>query len=217
MRQPHPFVFATELRMVVLTGRSAKNLPQLLQHLREVTGSSIFYHTHHQYLSHHFERPMFHNDFSMWVSSALLEEKLSEQLAALDLLTFTSIRDLREAMVEMIENSLRPDGFNGRECVTGAEFHFCESQSFVMPTTLVCHDVQEFILNLKRASVGSLYFHFFEARLRLQRATNDFSRWLEDLGERELAAKIDGLDPYRVTLDELRQQIVRIGEEMGLS
>lgn len=36
---PHtkPFNFYTERRLVSLTGRKAKNLPELLQHLREVS------------------------------------------------------------------------------------------------------------------------------------------------------------------------------------
>jgi hypothetical protein len=57
----------------------------------------------------------------------------------------------------------------------------------------------------------SLYFHFFEARLRLDRKTNDFSYWLEQQGARDLAGAIDRLDPYIMTLDELRSRIVDIG------
>ena len=52
MDNQQPFVFHTERRLVMLTGRSARNLAELLEHIRQVSGSSIFYHTHHQYLSH---------------------------------------------------------------------------------------------------------------------------------------------------------------------
>src|SRR5690242_14074964 len=93
-----PFVFYTERRLVVLTGRRASDLSELLDHLREVSGSSIFYHTHYLYLTHHFERPRFYNEFAEWVSEALQEERLAEQLAAIDLLSITSIRDLRDAL-----------------------------------------------------------------------------------------------------------------------
>ena len=56
----------------------------------------------------------------------------------------------------------------------------------------------------------SLYFHFFEARLRLDRKTNDFSYWLS--GERRHGRTRDRrLDPYIMTLDELRSRIVDIG------
>ena len=210
-----PFVFVTERRLVLLTGLRACNLPELVKHLRVVTGSSVFYHTHHQFLAHHFERPSFHNDFSLWVSSALLEERLSERLAALNLLAYTSVRQIRESMIAAIEEHLQQDNGLRRECVAGQEFHFCESQSFILPTGIVARDLPEFIDGLSRVSTVSLFFHFFEARLRLEHTTNDFSRWLSDRGEQNLAQAIDNLDPYAMTLGELRQEIIRLAERRG--
>jgi hypothetical protein len=58
----------------------------------------------------------------------------------------------------------------------------------------------------------ALYFHFFEARLRLERRTNDFSAWLGSIGETELAERIDRLNPYDYTLDELKQKIIELAE-----
>jgi len=145
------FHFYTERRLVVLTGLKAKNLLELLEHLRTVSGSSIFYHTHQQYL----------ND----------------------------------------------NGNRLRECPPGDEFHFCKSKSFIMHTGLIAHDLRDFIARLPHVTNTSTYYHFFESRLRLERPTNDFSMWLAGLGETELAEAIDRLDPYIMTLDELRQQI----------
>ena len=71
MNHTEPFVFYTERRLVALTGLRASNLDQLLGNLRDVPGSSIFYHTHQMYLSHHFETPAFTNDFALLVSEAL--------------------------------------------------------------------------------------------------------------------------------------------------
>jgi hypothetical protein len=60
----------------------------------------------------------------------------------------------------------------------------------------------------------SLYFHIFEARLRLQRGTNDLSLWLDDsLGEKELAEQITRLDPYNYTMENLREIIIRLCEK----
>jgi hypothetical protein len=61
-----------------------------------------------------------------------------------------------------------------------------------------------------------LHFHFFEARLRLERPTNDFSQWLADLGETRLALKIDKLNPYAMTLEELKHEIVKLGRKYGV-
>jgi hypothetical protein len=215
MNHTEGFVFQTERRLVALSGLRASNLDGLLLGLREVPGSSIFYHTHHMYLSHHFETPGFSNDFALWTSEALQEERLGEQLSAIDLLSFTSIRDLREAIISTIEKGVQESGHRQRECPPNDEFHFCRSKSFIMPTGIVAANPEEFFRVLPGVSNVSLFFHFFEARLRLERPTNDFSQWLEWRGETGIAKAINALDPYSVTLDELKLKMIRLGEGLG--
>lgn len=211
-----PFRFYTERRLVVLTGRKARNLRELLTHIEQVSGAAIFYHTHHQYLSHHFERPVFFNDFASWTGWALQNRRLAEQLAAVDLLSFTSVRQVREAISGVIRSYLEQGGEN-RSCPEGEEFHFCESRSLIMPTGIAAHDVAEFFRKLPEVSNVSLFFHFFEARLRLGRPTNDFSQWLAYCGQEALARAVDALDPYMMSLDELRNQIVWLGRRSGFA
>lgn len=207
---PHrePFIFNTERRLVELCGIRARDLSGLRRALEEVPGSSIFYHTHHLYLEHHFEKPVFYNQFALWVYEALQEEALAEKLGAIDLLAFTSIRQLRQAIIQRIDSHMSSVGYAPRECPYGNEFFFCKSKSFVMPTGIVAHDVPDFISKLPQVTNLSLYFHFYEARLRLERPTNDFSYWLLGRGEEDLAIAIDTLNPYSMTLDELKEAIV---------
>ena len=86
-----------------------------------------------------------------------------------------------------------------------------------MATSVVAENVDDFFAKLPRVTTTSIYFHFLEARLRLGRATNDFSRWLSDLGEKQLAAAIDRLDPYTRTLFELRSDMMALGTARGRS
>jgi hypothetical protein len=129
-----------------------------------------------------FEKPRFYNEFAEWVSEALQEARLAEQLATIDLLSITSIRDLRDALIAPIEKHIRGTGAQ-RNCPEGDEFHFCEAKSFIMPTGLVAHDVADFFQKVAGVTNPCLHFHFFEARLRLGRPTNDFSRWLQAAGD----------------------------------
>ncbi len=204
-----PFTFYTEQRLVALTGLRATNAQELLMHMRTVSGSSIFYHTHHMYLAHHYETPTFTNDFALWASEALQDDSLGEQLAAVDLLAHTSVRSVRDSLVAVVESQLRQNDGN-RRCPLGDEFYFCRSKSFVMATGLKAHDATEFFAALPAVSNASLFYHFFESRLRLERTTNDFSCWLQAIGEHGLAAAIDQLDPYVVTLDQLKNQIASL-------
>jgi hypothetical protein len=52
----------------------------------------------------------------------------------------------------------------------------------------------------------------FEAKMRLQKGENDFSRWLKDNGFRQLGEQISYLDPYTHTLEGLRKKIINLIE-----
>src|SRR5678816_279117 len=101
-----PFVFRTQQQLVLLTGRRARNLVELLEHVRGVPGASIFYHTHYLYLTQHFVTPRFYNEFAGWVSQALLERRLAERLGAIDVLSVVSLREVRDRIAGEIERCL---------------------------------------------------------------------------------------------------------------
>lgn len=201
------FQFYTGLRLVELTGRKARTLPQLIEHLRQVSGSCVFYHTHQRYLTHHFREPGYYNDFTEWCARSLQEPAVAEKLAAVDLLDFTSLDDLRAALIAAVESAPQLRSAQPRVCPPGDEFHFCKVKSFIIPTGMKADNLEEFTVHLARCTNSSILFHLFEARLRLERRTNDFSLWLRDHGEPELAEEIDRLDPYVMSLDELRDEI----------
>jgi hypothetical protein len=112
----------------------------------------------------------------------------------------------------MVEEFVHESRGRLRDCPPGQEFYFCESQSFVMPTGIVAQTIPEFFEALRLVSNVSIYFHLFEARLRLERPTNDFSLWLREQGEEELAAAIERINPYLMSLDEVKSQIIKLGE-----
>jgi hypothetical protein len=81
-------------------------------------------------------------------------------------------------------------------------------RTFILPTPYTAHDLNEFLEVIQKISINSIYFHIFEARLRLERGENDFSNWFEGMGKKELAKDISRLDPYTVTLEGLRRKII---------
>jgi hypothetical protein len=205
------FRFYTERRLVEATGLRASTIRELLQHIRKVGGSSIFYHTHASYLEHHFVKKRFYNDFAAWISGALQEPKLAERIAGIDIMEYTSIRELRNAIVKTIQQHLdKQKGERSRKAPANETFHFCKAKSFIFPTGIEAGTVPDFFESLKQISPLSLYFHVFESRLRLQRTTSDFSVWLADMGAGDVAEKINRLDPYVYSLDELRERIISL-------
>jgi hypothetical protein len=202
------FEFRSLLNLTLLTGLRARDLAELVQHMRTVPGAVIYHHTHHFLVQHQFLSPEPPNDFAYWVSNILLEERLGEELAAVDLLRFPTVRDLRNALIHVIQGFLDRSS-NLRTAPPGEEFHFMQSVSYVIPTSVCAGNLAEFRDGLQRVSLSSIAYHMFDARLRLERGDNDFSRWLErSLGQRELAEGFRKVDPYTYTWDGLRRRLI---------
>ena len=205
-----PFRFFTRQNLTYLTAKRASNVTELLQGIRELPLSSIYYHTHHFLQQFEFLTPEPPNDFAYWITNVLQDEKLGERLASIDLRQFFRIRDIRDRLIEIIEQSLQEGSDGERRVPRGEEFSFMKAQTFVFQTKHVAHNLLEFRDSLKRISSYSIYYHMFESRLRLERDLSDFSVWLKDsLGEGELAANFAKLDPYTQTLESLRRNLIR--------
>ncbi len=208
-----PFRFHSRTYIKELTGLKARNLKELANILKKAPDSMIYYHTHHFLEEHHYLTPEPSNDFAVWVNDLLGEEILGERLASVNTFEFPSLGTLRERIVVIIEEHLA-EGCNSREAMPGREFRFMKSVSVVIPTPYVAHDLREFVEALRKISLGSLYFHVFESRLRLGKGLNDFTIWLQNsLEEAELGEKIARLDPYTYTLEGLRSAFIQLIEK----
>lgn len=210
-----PFQFYTRLHLSELTGLRASTLVQFLSLLKTVSGSCIYHHTHRFLQQHQYLSPEPPNDFAFWAADALGEDELAEKLASIDTIQFSSIRLLREKIIATIEDYLKDVPMAKlRFSRENEEFHFIKSVSFIVSTNYSASDLKQFTDILRRITIDSIYFHVFEARLRLERGTNDFSNWIEhSVGDKELAEAISRLDPYTYTLEELRKVIIRKIEE----
>ncbi len=212
-RSSKPFLFRTQLSLTVLTGLKASNIIQLRDQLRVVPESSIYYHTHNFLQRHQFLVPEPPSDFTHWVTHVLQENRIGERLMAINTVSFRSLKDLRDAILSILDKFIEKD-FPLREAPTGQEFHFMRSILFSLPISYKAHDLKEFVEALHKVSIHSLYYHIFEARLRTPAGINDFSYWLEkNLGESELAQKLEKLDPYSHTMDGLRCRIISLIEK----
>ncbi|MFH1640892.1 MAG: DUF5752 family protein [Candidatus Omnitrophota bacterium] len=214
IKAKEPFKFCTRLHLSELTGLRATTLTQLLSFIKKVPGSSIYHHTHRFLQQHQYLSPEPPNDFAYWVTDALGEDELGEKLASIDTIQYKTIRSLREKFIETIEAYLKEKPMAKLKFAREEEeFHFIKSVSFIFFTNYVVNDLKEFMEVLKHIAIDTIYFHIFEARLRLERSSNDFSYWIEtSLGDKELADKISNLDPYTYTLEELRNTLIKIIE-----
>jgi hypothetical protein len=194
--------------IVIATGEKAQNLRELRDILKTIHPGCLYYHFWGGLLRPHFDYPEFQNDFAEWASNKLHDSKISEQLSIIDPNVFVDIEDLRQEVVEIIEERLS-ESEHVPWVKTGQDFHFIRSQIVIFNTGVCLRDPRELLEIIPNMSLGSIFYHFIDARRRTPENKNDFSIWLKSFGDKYevLRDDLDKIDPYFTTLHELRQEI----------
>jgi len=206
-----PFEFKLYTGLLRFTGRKAKNLHELREGIATVSEDSLFHHTCQYFLKGTILE--YTNDFAQWAGESLEERALAEHLSNIDPYSFLQIEDLRKELLRVVDEYL--SAFPGpREAFPGDEFFFNETVVLIVPLGIQVQNLAEFLMAVKYVDPGSLYYHFYESKLRLGGRVNDFSAWMEtSLGKRELAERINAIDPFMHNLEEIRNVIADLVEQ----
>jgi len=206
-----PFEFKQCVTVPKSTGKSAKNLRELRQLLRRASDESIIHHTCQYFLHGHvFEHT---NSFAQWTAESLGEKALSEHLSNVDPYDFRNIEDLRHELLKAIDSRLQATP-RPRDAMGGDEFFLSEAITLVFPTHVSAVSLAEFLIGIRYVDKSSIYYHFYETRIRRMGETDDFSTWFaSSLANEELAKRITSIDPFMHTLEGVRKHIVETVEE----
>jgi len=205
-----PFEFKECISLIKSTGKKARTLRELRELIALVGDESIYYHTCQYYLRRQILE--YNNDFAHWAGEGLGERALSEYFSNVDPFLFKDVADLRKVLLNVIDDYLErfPEP---REVMPGNEFYFNEAIILVFRAGLRASNLAEFLIAVKFIDAPSVYYHFYEARMRLRTGVDDFSKWVEDgLGRKDLAAKIRNIDPQMHTLDGIREHLSELVE-----
>jgi len=206
-----PFEFKQCISILKSTGRKAKNLRELRDVITVISEECIFHHTYQYFLKGHILE--YTNDFAHWAGESLEERSLAEHLSNIDPYDFKNIQDMRGRLLNVIDEYLKnfPEP---RQATPGDEFYFNETVTFIFPVGIRIKNLAEFLTAIKYVDPGSIYYHFYEARIRLGSGVDDFSQWIEDyFGKKELAANIRNIDPFMHSIEEIRIHIAKAVED----
>jgi len=211
MDETTPFEFKQCVSIHKSTGKKAGNLRELRDVIAEASEESIVHHNY-QYFQKGRMRE-YANDFAEWVGESLGEKALAEHLSNIDPYDFKEIGALRNELLGLIDNYFdripKP-----KEAMPGDEFYFTETVTLIFPVGIRARNLAEFFAAIKYIEEDCIYYHFYEARIRLGWGSDDFSRWFEDtLGEKALAGKIRSIDPLMFTTEQIRTFITGLVEE----
>ncbi len=197
--------------LAIATGARAQNLKELRNNLLTCHPGCIYYHFWGGLVRPKFTDPEFNNDFAQWANRGIHDKKLAETLGVLDPTVFKDIEDLRNELIEIIEERL-----DESEYLTWShsdrQFNFIRSEIVVFDTKYLIKKPEQLPRVVSKLSVNSIFYHFIDARRRSQQGDDDFRSWLLtiDGGYKDLCNKLAELDPYFITLTELRNHITEI-------
>jgi len=207
-----PFEFFNCVMLISPTGQKASNLKEFLNIIEESEHRVIFHHLYQSPFKHEFKTLEYPNDFAQWAATSLEDMALAEKFANFDPYDFIDdAGDSKLAIVEIIEEHLW-------DLVTipwvrpGFEFYFSSSTTIIFRIGLQAKNLPGFYACIKEAPLGSIYYHFYEARkINKNKNKDDFSVWLkEELDEVEIANEITEIDFYFYSLIESKEKILSI-------
>lgn len=194
--------------IAIATGRRAASFKELREILLNINPGSIYYHFWGGLIQPRFEEREFNNDFAGFARHGLHDAVLAERLAMVDPTDYQDTEALRQELVELIDE--RVDEAEYLLWVRSEHpFEFIRSQIVVFDTGLRIEAPETLATHLSLLSANSIFYHFIDARRRLEGGIDDFRLWLDCFGETyaELSDRLARLDPYFVSLSELRRQL----------
>lgn len=204
LRDVQPFEFRACMPLLMTTGREARGIGELREHLQHASDASIMHHMHHFFIKSHLLE--YSNDFARWVGEKLEEHILAERLSVIDPYLCGQADAVRASLIQALDRHLQ-EFPEPRRAIPGEEFEFLEAIPLTFSIGIVAKNLSELAVALKYVDAVSVYYHFYEARLR--HGSGDFARWIEEqLGEHELVQSIRSIDPFVHTVEGVRARIL---------
>ena len=195
----------------IATGARAKNLKELRDRLLTIHPESITYHFWAKRLRPGLQEPEYNNDFAAWAYTNLHDNKLAERLGLINPGIFSDTKELRAKVIQIVELCLE-ENETTLDAKEGEQFHFIRSEITLFDTQNVISKPEELTELLPDLSLGSIYFHFIDARYGSKYESSNISLWISGFGAdyKELSEQISKLDPYFFTLIEFRARVSQL-------
>lgn len=194
--------------VTIALGQRALTLRELRDRLREVPGESLSHHFYEALLRPAFDDPDYRNDFATWSRRHLQDAVLAERFGIVDPLAFADLEALRAHLVDIVEERLEEEPFLMARG-SGGEFEFQRSQMVVLDTGITVADPAAMAERVPHLPLGSVFYHFVEARRRTRNGADDFTVWLRAFDGDGVAirARLAAIDFHLWSLSEMREQI----------
>lgn len=195
----------------IATGARSQNLKEFHDKLMTIHQGSVYHHFWGARLRPAFDDPLYNNDFAAWAKHGLHDAVLAERLSVIDPTDYEDIEGVRQGVIDVVEERLDESAIVPW-AKSDHQFHFIRSQIVVFDTWKSIEQPHDLAASVARMSVGSIFYHFIDARRRDPVRMDDFQAWLSGFGDTydSLCIDISAIDPYFRSLTELRTELSEV-------
>lgn len=188
---------------------TALNLRELRERLRVCPVECLFHHFCETVIRPTFDDPEFRNDFAAWAARELRDRVLAERLGIINPYAYSNLDELRNLVIEIIDDHLS-ELPHIPWVQQGNDFRFMQAVTVVFDTGRQLSEPQDLIAAIPEMSLGSIYYHYVEARRRTETGCDDFTAWLTGFDEstEEIIEALGSIDFYFMSLHELKDQLI---------
>lgn len=183
-RNPGPFAFASVAHLEAPSGVVALSMDALRAGIDQAPDDSLFQHVTCVPVRYPHARDLPSNDFARWVGTSLQSPETAERLAFAGAATAQPIRELRAALISVLDSVPALD--RQREAPPEAAFHFLRVRSVPVPLGIEAADPVQAIDLWHRLDSAAVFYHVVEAPV-FGDASNSFPAWLRAHGADDLA------------------------------
>ena len=208
-----PFAIKDCALAAIATGVRSQNLKEFRDNLATTHPGCVYHHFWGARLRPAFDDPMYNNDFAAWAKHGLHDSVLAERLSVIDPTDFDDIEGLRQETIDVVEERL-DESPTVPWAKSDRQFHFIRSQIVVFNTRKTIDEPAHLTPAVSEMSIGSIFYHFIDARRRFPVGMDDFQAWLTGFDDVYAAAcsAIAEIDPYFLSLTELRTELTHVME-----
>lgn len=212
--KPSPFFIKNCALAAIATGERAGSLIDLRNKLLTTRAECIYFHFWGNRIHPEFIHPEYHNDFAGWAHHFLHDLFLAERLSIVDPTDYQNMEMLRQKLLDIVEERLDENEID-YWTKKDNQFLFIRSKIIIFKTPYRMDEPSDLVKMIPSLSPSSIFYHFIDARGRTKEGKDDFSTWLSSFGKQydELVEKIQSIDPYFLSLFDLRANLTMIIED----
>lgn len=190
----------------------AHNLRELRDRISACSEDVLYHHFCETLIRATFDDPEYRNDFAVWAKDSIGDRVLAERLGIIDPYVFQTPAELRNHVLDIIEDRLSELSPWVPTARPGREFFLMRATTVAFDTGVRLTTIAELGAAIEQMSNGSIFYHFLEGLRRPPIMMDDFSAWLTTRSKKEkkIADEISSLDFYFKALPTLRDELARI-------